>query len=123
MSIEREASVNFGGDSARNNFQDLVAEFDEESIKCSINLLIEVLAFVLAVLDGDVYEFGVFGLFRCSEDERGVSGGILGLVFADCWGWLEEVVVELRWELACEITYECVSWGFAKCVEDAYQSH
>jgi hypothetical protein len=48
----------------------------------------------LAVLNSNVYQFGIFWLLGCGENERGVGGGILGLVFADSCGisvlWLRE---------------------------------
>jgi hypothetical protein len=37
----------------------------------------------LAVLNSDVDQLGIFGLFGCGENKRGVGGGILRLVFAD----------------------------------------
>jgi len=40
---------------------------------------------LLAVGDSYVLELGVFFLLGCCEDERWVGGGILRLVFANCW--------------------------------------
>jgi hypothetical protein len=37
----------------------------------------------LAVLNSDVDQLGIFGLFGCGENKRRVGGGILRLVFAD----------------------------------------
>jgi len=39
----------------------------------------------LAVLDGGVYELGIFGFLGGGEDKGGVRGGILRLVFANGW--------------------------------------
>jgi len=37
----------------------------------------------LAVLNSNINQLGIFGLLGCGENEGGVGGGILGLVFAD----------------------------------------
>ncbi len=42
----------------------------------------------LAVLNGNVDQLGIFSLLGCGENEGGVGGGILGLVFADGCGIL-----------------------------------
>lgn len=39
----------------------------------------------LAVLDGSINETGILGLFRRSENQRRVCGGILWLVLVDCF--------------------------------------
>jgi hypothetical protein len=48
----------------------LPAEFDEETIKSSAGLSVEIAIFGLAVFDSDVDELLIFGLVRCGEDER-----------------------------------------------------
>ena len=56
----------------------------------------------LAVLNSDVDQLGIFGLFGCGENKRGVGGGILRLVFADScrisvsWDVEERIGVELK---------------------------
>jgi hypothetical protein len=56
---------------------------NKQVIQCSIDLLIDILAVLLAVCDSIVNQLGVFGLLRCSEDEGGVRRRILGLVLVD----------------------------------------
>lgn len=50
LSIERESSVDFGRDLARDDLQDLLAKFHQESVKSGIDLLIDVAALEKAVL-------------------------------------------------------------------------
>jgi len=38
---------------------------------------------VFAICNGHIHQFGILGLLRCRQDERGVGCGILGLVFSD----------------------------------------
>ena len=83
LGVEREASVDLGGDLARYYLQDLLTELNQQVVESGIDLLVEVLAVVLAVSDGSVNELGVLGLLGGSEDERWVGGGILGLVLVD----------------------------------------
>jgi hypothetical protein len=42
----------------------------------------------LAVFNSNVDQLGIFGLLGGGENEGGVGGGILRLVFADCCGIL-----------------------------------
>ncbi len=42
----------------------------------------------LAVFNSNVDQLGIFGLLGGGENEGGVGGGILRLVFADCCGML-----------------------------------
>jgi hypothetical protein len=46
--------------------------------------MLEITVLFFAVCDCDIDKFGIFFLFGGGEDERGVSGSVLGLVFADC---------------------------------------
>ena len=102
LHVEGKASVDLGGDLTRDNLEDLLAKFDEEAVESSIDLAISVFSLVkneypslcgigphciymlLAVLNGDIHQLGIFGFLRSSEDERGISRGILWLVFVDC---------------------------------------
>lgn len=122
LSIERETGINLSRNLSRDDIQDLLSELDQETIEGGISLLVEVLAVSLAVLDSGVNQLGVFGLLGCGEDEGGVGGGILGLVFANGCGesvWFVERIGQAvdsrrgcigwrrgRWEsLTCEITW------------------
>lgn len=80
LCVEGESGVDLGGDLARNDLQDLCTELNQEVVEGSVNLLVDVLAVVLSVLNGLVNQLGVFGLFRCGKDERWVGRGILRLV-------------------------------------------
>lgn len=88
LGIEGESCVDLSGDLARDDVQDLLSEFDQETIECGINLLVDSLAVFLAVRNSNVDQLGIFGLLGCGKDEGRVRGGILGLVFADCCGRL-----------------------------------
>lgn len=83
LGIEGEASINLGGDLAGDNVEDLLAELDQETVEGVLNLLLEVAALLLAVLDGNINELGVLGLLGGGEDQRRVGGGILWLVLAN----------------------------------------
>jgi hypothetical protein len=50
LGIERKASIDFGGNLAGDDFQDLLAEFHQESVKSGINLLIDVATLEQVVL-------------------------------------------------------------------------
>lgn len=81
--VEGETGVHLGGDLARYYLQDLTTELDKEVVKGGVDLLLNVLAMLLAIRDGLVDELGVFGLLGGGEDEGRVGGGVLRLVLAD----------------------------------------
>jgi hypothetical protein len=81
--VEGEAGVDLSGDLAGDNLQDLGTETDEEVVEGHVDLLVGVLAVLLAVGDSLVDELGVLGLLRRGEDEGRVGGGILRLVLAN----------------------------------------
>lgn len=83
LGVKREARVNFRRHFAGNDIKDLLAELDKQAVESGINLRIEGRALLLALCDGSVGKAGVFGLLGGSKDQRGIGGGILGLVFAD----------------------------------------
>lgn len=83
LGIEGEASVDLSGHLAGDDLEDLLAESDEETIQGGVDLLIERLALLLAVLNGGVDKVSIFGLLGGSQDQGWVGGGILGLVLAD----------------------------------------
>ena len=101
LGIEGESGVDFGRDLAWHNLEDLTSELDEEVIERGIHLIVDVLALpiisgflfvwvslsyvLLAVLNSIVNQLRVFGLLGCGQDEGGVGGGILRLVFLDCY--------------------------------------
>ena len=81
--VERVGSVHLSGDLARDDVQNLLAELDEEEVQSVLDLLVDVLALLLAVGNGIVHKFRVLGLLGCGEDQRRVGGGILRLVLAN----------------------------------------
>jgi hypothetical protein len=82
---EREGSINFGGNLAGDNGQDLLAELDQEAVEGGINLLLNGGSVLLAVCHSHIHQLGVFGLLGGGEDEGRVGGGILWLVLANGW--------------------------------------
>jgi len=63
----------------------------------------------LAVLNSNVDELGIFGLLGSREDEGGVGGGILWLIFADGCG---VSVIYPRIEEGGELDSRRVVWGY-----------
>lgn len=93
LGVEGEASIDLGGDAARDDLEDLLAELDEEAVERAVDLLVEICAAVLlAVCDGDIDELGVLCLLRRSEDQGGVGRGIFWSVLAN--GWEQSVWME-----------------------------
>ena len=106
--VERKSSINLSRDFARNDFEDFFAKLNEQSIKCSINLLIDIFALIkrsvsasvisfnrgermiwftdvrLAVLDGNIHQLGIFGFFGRCQNQGWVGSSILGFVLVDC---------------------------------------
>lgn len=80
LCVERKARIDLGGNLSGNDLQDLLAELYEEVVQCGVNLVLNVLAVLLAVLDGSVDQLLVVGLLGGSENEGRVGGGILRLV-------------------------------------------
>jgi hypothetical protein len=107
--IKREPSINLCRHFPRHNRQNLLSELHQEPVEGGVDLLIEILAVVLAVRDRDVHELGVLSFLGCREDQRWVGGCILGLVFSDRWGMLGGVVGGEGQRRTCEITCEVVS--------------
>lgn len=68
--VEGQTCVDFCRDATWDNGEDLLAEFDQETIKSSAGLSVEIATFGLAVLDSDVDELLIRGLVRGGEDER-----------------------------------------------------
>lgn len=83
LGVEGEAGVDLGGDLAGDDFEDLLAELDQQAVESGVHLCVDIAAGLLGVLDGLIDQLRVLGLLRRGEDERGVGGGILGLVFSD----------------------------------------
>lgn len=83
VNVKGEASVDLGRDAAGNNGENLLAKLDEESVEGGVDLVILVLAVLLAVFDGEVDELCVLLLLGGSEDEGGVGGGVLRLVLGN----------------------------------------
>lgn len=95
LSVERVLGVDLGRDTAGDNVKDGLAELDEETVNGSVDLGLDVTALLLAELDSGVDELGVGGelgrgeagglaqvgeLMPLDLHERGVGGGVLGLV-------------------------------------------
>lgn len=68
LSAEGESSIDFCRDLAGNDLEDLGAELHKEVIKGGVDLLVNVLAMVLAILDRLVDERSVLRLLRRGED-------------------------------------------------------
>jgi hypothetical protein len=85
LGVERESGVDFGGDLAGNDLEDLLTELDEQTVKSIVDLLIDALAaaVLLGVCNGIVNQLCVLGLLRGGEDEGRVGRGVLRLVFAN----------------------------------------
>lgn len=83
LGIEGEASVDLSGDLAGDDLENLLAELDQQTVKGVVNLRVDITALALAVLDGNIHELGVLGLFRGGQDQGGVGGSILGLVLGN----------------------------------------
>ena len=81
--VKGEAGVNLGGDLARHDLENLATELHEQVVEGRVDLIVDILAMLLAVGDGLVDELGVLGLLRRGEDEGRVGGGILRLVLAN----------------------------------------
>ena len=81
--VEGEPRIHLGRDLARDDLEDLLAELHKQVVKRSVDLLVNVLAVALAILDRGVNELGVFGLLGRGKDQGGVGGGILRLVLVD----------------------------------------
>lgn len=83
LGVKGESSVNLGRDLAGDDSKNLTAELDQQAVESVVDLAVDVTTLLLAVGDGSIYQLGVFGLLRGGQNERGVGGGILGLVFAN----------------------------------------
>jgi hypothetical protein len=81
--VEGETGINFGGDLSWNDGENFLSELDEESVKGSIDLRIDVITVFLSVSNGGIDQMSVFWLLGSSKDERWVGGGILWLVLGD----------------------------------------
>ena len=84
--VVRQSGVDLGRNSTRNDLEDLLAEFDEQSVHGVGDLVIDGTSLLLGPFDGRVDELGVGGLVDGGEDQRGVGGSVLGLVDGDGYG-------------------------------------
>lgn len=80
LSVEREPGVDLGGDLAWDDLENLLTELDEEVVKGVVDLVVKVLAVLLAVLNRSVDKRSILWLLRGCENEGWVGGGILWLV-------------------------------------------
>ena len=83
LGIERQLGIDLGRDLAGDDLQDLLAELDQQAVQGGVDLLVNGLTLGLAVGNSRVDEGGIVGLLGGSQDQGGVGGSILGLVFAD----------------------------------------
>lgn len=83
LGVKRVTSINFGGDTARDDSEDLGTEFDQKTIKSNLNLRVDGTTLCLGIVNSSVDESSILGLLRSGQDERRVCGGILGFVFGD----------------------------------------
>jgi len=81
--VEGEPRIHLGRNLAGDDLENLLAELYEQAVEGSVDLLVNIFAVALAVLDGGVNELGVLGLFRRGKNQGGVGGGILRLVLVD----------------------------------------
>lgn len=83
LGVKGESSVNLGRDLAGDDGENLTAELDQQAVESVVDLAVDVATLLLAIGDGSIYQLGVLGLLGGGQDERGVGGGILRLVFAN----------------------------------------
>lgn len=62
LDVEAEAGIHLSRHLAWHNLQDLAAELHEQRIQSRINLLVDVLAVLLAISDSIVNQLCIFGL-------------------------------------------------------------
>ena len=68
--VEGQTCVDLCRDTTWDKGEDLLAEFDEETIKSSVGLSVQVATFGFTVLDSEVDELLICGLVRGGENER-----------------------------------------------------
>ena len=83
LSVEGEAGVDLGGDLARDDLENLLAELDKEAVEGGVDLLINGAAVLLGVVDSLIDQLCVLGLLGRGQDERRVGRCILRLVLVD----------------------------------------
>lgn len=81
--VIRQGSVDLGGNSTRDDLEDLLSKLDEQSVHGVGDLVIDGTSLLLGPFDGRVDELGVGRLVDGGEDEGGVGGSVLGLVDGD----------------------------------------
>lgn len=86
LGVKGQAGVNLGGDAAGDDLQDLAAKLDQDGVEGGIDLLVEGAALLLADGNSLVNQLGVLGLLGRGQNQRGVGGGILGLVLGNGCG-------------------------------------
>lgn len=75
--VERETGIDFCGDSAGDDVEDLFTELDQETVESGGGLVVERAAFGPCVIEGSDYEMVVCRVSRGCEDEGRVCGSIL----------------------------------------------
>lgn len=83
LGIVGETGIDLSRHLSGDDLENLLAELDEETVEGGVDLLVEGLALLLAVLDGGIDQRGIFGLLGGGQNQGRVGGGILRLVLAD----------------------------------------
>ena len=81
--VKREGRIDLSRHFPGYDLQNLTAELHQEVVEGGVDLLVDVLAMLLSVLNRLVDELGVFGLLGGGEDQRWVGRGILRLILVD----------------------------------------
>jgi hypothetical protein len=80
LGVKGETSVHFGADAAWDDLEDLLAKVNEDAVDHGIHQSIAGEAAALHVGHAFVDEAAILGLLCSSQNQRGVGGGVLGLV-------------------------------------------
>ena len=106
--IEAEPRIHLRAHLARHDLEDLAAELHEQVVERGVDLVVNVLAMLLAVRARVVDELSVLGLLGRLEDERRVGRGVLRLVLVDGGEVARVADDDLRVWCVSECSYEVV---------------
>lgn len=114
LGVKRQLRVNLGRDAAGNDVKNLLAKFDQETVKSEVDLGVGIATLLLGVGNGIVNQLSILGLLGSGEDERRVGGGILGLVLVNGCEVVSICFVERvgRWQaVAVSAGVKCLNVG------------
>ncbi len=114
LGVKRQLGVNLGRDAAGNDVENLLAKFDQETVKSEVDLGVGIATLLLGVGNGIVNQLSILGLLGSGEDERRVGGGILGLVLVNGCEVVSICFVERvgRWQaVAVSAGVKCLNVG------------